>query len=159
MCNVIPVKAQVKNYPQVVEIRKAKMRDYKFRGMTKEGKWVYGYYVVEGYKKPKPHFIVEPGGQWHIVLPETVGQFTGLHDDKRTKEYPEGQEIYEGDIIQNIEHKNLWIIVWDIQYAKFGFQYTNGILIDERATLGGEILFEVIGNAHENKELLEETKE
>ena len=27
-------------------------------------------------------------------------EFTGLLDSKRTKEYPEGQEIYEGDIVE-----------------------------------------------------------
>ena len=29
-------------------------------------------------------------------------QYTGLKDSKRTKEYPEGQDIYEGDIFKYI---------------------------------------------------------
>ncbi len=31
-------------------------------------------------------------------------QYTGLHDRKRTEEYPKGQEVYEGDIVkQHVE--------------------------------------------------------
>lgn len=33
------------------------------------------------------------------VIPETVGQFTGRHDKKRTKEYPEGEEIYTDSLL------------------------------------------------------------
>ncbi|MFA5196787.1 MAG: YopX family protein, partial [Bacteroidales bacterium] len=33
------------------------------------------------------------------VIPESIGQYVGLNDSKRTKEYPEGQPIYEGDIV------------------------------------------------------------
>lgn len=32
------------------------------------------------------------------VDPETVSQYTGLKDKKKTKEYPDGQEIYGGDL-------------------------------------------------------------
>ena len=84
----------------------------KYRGLTKDGKWVYGWYVkVEG-----KHYIVPDDAKllrrtisdyntvfgdvivgFIEVIPKTVGQSTGLKDKKRTKEYPEGQEIYEGD--------------------------------------------------------------
>jgi hypothetical protein len=33
------------------------------------------------------------------VDPATVGQYTGLHDCKRTAEYLDGQKIYKGDIV------------------------------------------------------------
>lgn len=35
------------------------------------------------------------------VIPETVGQATGLYDSKRTKEWPKGQPIFEGDEVEN----------------------------------------------------------
>jgi len=39
----------------------------------------------------------------------TIMQYTGLKDRKRTKEYPEGQEIYEGDIITtHYSETELW---------------------------------------------------
>jgi len=79
------------------------MRDMgKYRGMCKDnGKWVKGYYIKDG----KCHYIYPRIrkcsflGNFIAVIPETVGQSTGLKDCKRTEEYPEGQEIYEGDII------------------------------------------------------------
>lgn len=91
------------------------MRENKFRGKAKyngnnvfAGDWVYGYYVKSGinYHGGEKHYIAIEGtimdyaGLTFIeVDPETVGQFIGLKDFKRTKEYPEGQEIYEGDYI------------------------------------------------------------
>lgn len=45
---------------------------------------------------------------WHFIYPDFKywishnhkDRFTGLYDKKRTKEYPEGQEICEGDIVR-----------------------------------------------------------
>jgi len=81
------------------------MRQY--RGLTKDGKWVYGYYVVEGYKLPKPHFIVSKGGEWNEVIPETVGQFTGLKDKN-------GKEGYAGDriVVRDGDYKAIGIVIW-----------------------------------------------
>jgi hypothetical protein len=80
------------------------MRQY--RGLTKEGKWVYGHYVVEGCKKPKPHFIVEQGGKWNTVIPETVGQFIGLKDNN-------GKELdwWEGDVFELHGRSTLFTII------------------------------------------------
>jgi hypothetical protein len=81
------------------------MRDYKFRGMTKDGVFVYGSLVVTTSwvkHKPKQHtkyWIVTDsfgnGGWFNIrrrfhVLDGTVGQFTEIKDQN-------GQDIYEGD--------------------------------------------------------------
>lgn len=82
------------------------MREYKFRGKRKDNReWVYGYYSKR-YRRSN-------GGIYHYIStgdiecfcgtfpvdPATVGQYTGLRDCKRTAEYPEGQEIYGGDIV------------------------------------------------------------
>jgi hypothetical protein len=75
-------------------------REIKFRGKRKDnGEWVYGC-ITFGDKPPMARMY---GLKGYIaeIIPETVGQSTGLCDKKRTKEFPDGQPIYEGDILKD----------------------------------------------------------
>lgn len=153
------------------------MKTIKFRGLAIKGKrWVYGYYCkVEG-----THYIIPESAEDYNsyiiglieVDPESVGQFTGIRDKKRTKEYPEGQEIYgaipidgkmsKGEDIVSVYYSCIDNKGWHEGSVKYdlskggcftyaGFFIFNLQLLSEQQ--GFEL--EVIGNAIENPELLE----
>lgn len=74
------------------------MREHLFRGIRLDnGEWVEGYYVKaqklngDGHE----HFIIEEAanGSSHLVIPESVGEYTGIHDKNDKK-------IFENDIVR-----------------------------------------------------------
>lgn len=156
------------------------MREILFRGKRVDnGEWVEGNY----YKIPAPpvcfkedlktvrdkHYIIleNPNSypDWGMprqmvqveVIPETVGQFTGLTDKNGTK-------IFERDIIREWSHwhKNLSATVSDIGCYLVVCDYLGSLSL-KKNTSCGEVstplirtsIVEVIGNIHDNPELLE----
>jgi uncharacterized phage protein (TIGR01671 family) len=137
------------------------MREIKFRGKRlDDGEWVYGDYhrraggvhciiAMEPDEQGKVVYIV------HQVNPATVGQFTGLLDKN-------GKEIYDGDIIRsdcgNGEVRHL-ISFFDI-IASFVAEMLPDNGINDYCTLSQAWILkynkEVIGNIHDNPELLEQ---
>lgn len=134
------------------------MREIKFRGRrTDNGEWVYGDLVHTG---TDTIAILESGAACleavTNVIPYTVGQFTGLHDKN-------GKEIYEGDIVKWIltmpavgvnggydeyETEEIGEIQWDAGSLYLG-EYCAAVFAYE-----SEDYAEIIGNIHDNPELL-----
>lgn len=144
------------------------MREIIFRGLdaTRQKGWVYGDLVHN--KKVTLTDLedrVMVGG--YEVLPDTVGQFTGIRDK-------DGREIYEGDIIKIVENHDDEPYNSEVKFYKgvFGvenwtentrnrslttlnyFMPTVGLYDDEQ-----EYTVEVLGNIYENKDLLNKNRE
>lgn len=146
------------------------MREILFRGKCVDtGNWYEGYYmhlhkttycVQEDYERfpgndihqivfermtdwglPNQHYRVD-------VDPKTVGQFTGEYDRN-------GKRIFEGDILKRTNgNKYVWYI--DYKNCAFCANQSNCNYACELGELLDMIELEVIGNIHDNPELLEE---
>ena len=128
------------------------MRTIKFRGKTHgNGKWYYGSLVYSNEINAAIYFQIGSGlvktMDWVYVIPETVGQFTGLYDC-------DGKEIYEGDILRFGNSKcGVCEVKWDESIAAFCICFNFKDEIGSRP-LGGGVEFVIIGNIHDNPELL-----
>ena len=76
--------------------------------------------------------------------------YTGLRDGKRTEEYPEGQEICDGDIVQYHPEANMGTGEVVYELGAFRVQGDFDALLYHFALTA----LEVIGNIHDNPELL-----
>lgn len=143
----------------VLKKEENEMREILFRGKRVDnGEWVYGYYICK--QDPLPPridtniivtFDENSMSVWNKVDPETIGQYTGLKDINENK-------VFEGDIME---------------FDAYGIHYCGVvtiisanacILCGEKAAPKaapfldhaiGRYEATVIGNIHDNPELLE----
>lgn len=149
-------------------------REIAFRGKSKyTGEWVEGYYVGDNTIIPFNEVVYDMGcidtSPCHECYPDTIGQFTGLYDKN-------GKEIYEGDILRGDEYPfncngvdNYFAeIVWADNVCGFyrlthkkpnstvrGISHGNWEQLDEDDIKS----FEVIGNIHDNPQLLKDGRD
>lgn len=128
-------------------------REILFRGKTKQGEWVYGdllrqYGVTEIYVDTDT--LSEYDLPNYLIIPETVGQFTGLTDKN-------GKKVFEGDIVEFLDRdKFKWkgVVVYQEEYALYLVK-ANSVWAFGFFDMDIKRV-EVIGNIHDNKELLGE---
>lgn len=84
------------------------------------------------------------------VVPETIGQWTGLYDKNRVK-------IYKGDLVKFYEAGKMWKAVIGFNNGAFTVDFGGTFLYLCNFSMEHN-LFEVIRNIYDNPELLEEGK-
>ena len=138
------------------------MRTIKFRGFTtcyskKDNDWVYGFLSARG--------LIEHNTIFNIIVDyevdeNSIGQFTGLYDKN-------GTEIYENDILKVKTNEgreyNPLLVVYSEVYGGFCLLSKNVLNItpdkphrpiNHNWWDGFKHEIEVIGNIHDNPELL-----
>lgn len=125
-----------------------------------KGEWKRGYliedegvsYIINGVAEANDEYITI--GEWCSVDPETLGISTDLPDE-------DGTEIFEGDIVRQVrtqpttENEVIIGVVTMIEGA--------WLIMNDNEQLASDLwsetdINEVIGNIHQNPELLEERR-
>ena len=137
------------------------MREIRFRAKTiKGGQWIEGDLFRAGTEPSDGEFAIsywgeESGWMYDNVRPDTIGQFTGLHDKN-------GKEIFEGDIViipRVPEKRRNSVLTRHIVTSDGVGRWYFKSLTKEVLTLVmshtdfDSYRFEVIGNIHDNPEL------
>ena len=151
-------------------------REILFRGKLKDkdewiGEWIEGIYCPCSWdlymrRVEKPRIIIlsnkgKTDGLWREVIPETVGQYTGLTDKN-------GVRIFEGDIVkthyanaqksdfieQVVFHNGKFCAYFSNQFCKQWANLYDGTehLAQDKSVYMDSV--EVIGNIHDNPDIL-----
>lgn len=126
-------------------------REILFRGKRIDnGEWVEGFYYEDIWGDGKSYIIYDETE--YEIIPETIGQCTGLKDKNGTRIFDDcicnvcrGVDIETG------------VIFYDERVGAFGIIYTEkecNLLFDIFMSKDKNVWIEVIGNIHDNPELL-----
>ena len=118
-------------------------REIKFRGKQSfDNKWIHGSLLKD---KKKYYITNDYGDTFYAVIPETIGQFTGLYDKN-------GVEIYEGDVLNNTAVNFKFIVKFEnTKYILQKLEYPDDALDMNDYFHRIPTMFEVIGNIYERE--------
>ncbi len=126
------------------------MREILFRGKHKNGFWCYGNLNINS----QGVTIITPDetalGKYGVVIPETVGQYTGLTDKN-------GKKIFEGDILKDHSFTidDFSKVVYDTENAQFSLADCDEICDTMEEWERYREDYEIVGNIYDNPELVE----
>lgn len=145
------------------------MREILFRGKrVDDNEWCCGYFVSQDkesyiFEQPEVDKGIDLGGyldccQMSEVIPETVGQYTGLTDKN-------GRQIFEGDIVDVSENPQfIYVGVALYRYGLFNVVYDKSCFMKRKITDKNDEKglyhfleteqYQVVGNIFDNSELL-----
>lgn len=133
------------------------MREILFRGKMRTGQWIYGTGWTEFlnmFPDKTDNLCLWSDHQWIEIIPETLGQYTGLKDKN-------GKMIFEGDILRSVHfesnnetHYLYHIVEWSDRLSGWYMKNTHSNTKDGHVQawvyFKNAIMPEVIGNIHDN---------
>lgn len=143
-------------------------REFEFRGQcVLNGEWLYGDLEYSRNDKDvvRIHTYNDDGSykQQCLVVPDSVGQFTGMKDKH-------GKKIFEVDVVRRMDSAfgsvDTGVVKYDchlgafiLEYESYGRTYQSTFkdgfsYNDGKCTIEGAYSYEVIGNVCDNPELL-----
>lgn len=130
------------------------MREILFKGKRIDNReWVEGFYTLYGRSRGVHPAIITGTEKGCVipafVIPETVGQYTSLTDKN-------GKKIFEGDIVKDITTGRIYVVKWCEDCAMFVLPCVTDESLETNFTVYYGYELEIIGNIHDNPELLEE---
>lgn len=135
------------------------MREIKFRGKRIDnGEWVYGDLQCQAHPLTSILTYDQCDGYGALIPvdPVTVGECTG-------KTAKDGKKVFDGHILHNQRDNSMYEVFWDADNCRFGLRYRFWRIYEGKAWIetNSDISWNrlpycvVIGNIHDNPELLE----